>query len=316
MATANNRLADVDRSVSEIIAFDDSKLAKVKPGLAEAEGFALSPAQLRGIFGINSESFGELPSRIVVPDLASHQANDGSYRVAGYLYVVEPVEWVPRIRHGATVPLSTLKSDFQENDPILESELNSLGVAVQLATDANGSYRGTKTEPLTDNPIPGNLSSCPIHQLTVFPMLRVRALKRQRIDLHVASTGGDKGLWWANSDKSGYWDQVRVHAERIGPVSDFQLHPIPLKGPAEVARLVFILPVPQFSSNGEIEVTTLISRSGWYNWFIWEECPWEVTDELLVVAAPHNQAAFEAATTWTPLASTVPEDVETVKPLR
>ncbi|KAK3307795.1 uncharacterized protein B0T15DRAFT_85375 [Chaetomium strumarium] len=315
MASATVRLADVDRSATDMITFDDSKLAKVKPGLAAAEGFNLSPSQLRDIFGITPEAFQEMPARLVVPDLASHQADDGSYQVTGFLYLVEPVEWVPRVHRGATVPLSALKPNFQESQPVAESQFNTPGIAAQLATKAatTGLYRDTKAEPLTNKPIPSSLSACPIHQLTVFPLLRVRALKRQRIDLHVATSaaGGKEDLWWANSDTPGYWDKVGVSAGRVADVIDFQLHPIPLNGDPEVAQLVWILPVPQFSadaSDGELSVTTLVSRSGWHHWYIWEECPWEAatgsTDdqgELLLVAAPQNQAAFKAATVWTPL---------------
>jgi hypothetical protein len=81
MASATARLADVDRSASETITFDDSKLDKTKPGLAEAEGFTLTPELLRDLFSIVPETFKETPSRIVVPDLASHQADDGSHDV-------------------------------------------------------------------------------------------------------------------------------------------------------------------------------------------------------------------------------------------
>jgi hypothetical protein len=301
MATANTRLADVDRSASELITFDDSKIGKVKPQFGKAEGFELPPELLRAIFGITPESFGEMPSRIVVPDLASQQASDGSYHVTGYLYLAEPVEWVPRVQRGATVKLSTLESGFQDNTPVFESELNLPGVAAQLSSDATGSYRGTKAEPLTANSIPSTLSACPLHQLTIYPILGARALKRQRIDFHVAATGGGRDLWWANSDNPGYWDKVCVSAGRVVPVTNFQLHPIPLNGTADVARLVWILPVPQLSNTGEVEITTLISRAGWHHWYIWEECQWEDVDDRLLVAAPQNQAAFKPATIWTPL---------------
>jgi hypothetical protein len=68
-----------------------------------------------------------------------------------------------------------------------------------------------------------------------------------------------------------------------------------------LASLAWILPVPQLSSTGEIEVTTLISRAGWHHWYTWEKCQWEDVDDLLLVAAPQNQAAFKPATIWTPL---------------
>ncbi|KAK4100188.1 hypothetical protein N658DRAFT_497662 [Parathielavia hyrcaniae] len=60
-------------------------------------------------------------------------------------------------------------------------------------------------------------------------------------------------------------------------------------------------------ADGEMEVTTLVSRKGWHNWYIWEESQWEAVSpterELLIVPAPQGQTAFQAETVWTPLAT-------------
>lgn len=314
MAPSTKRLADVDRSKTESIDFDDSKLGKVKPPLAQAEGFGLSSSELRNIFGMRPSSFGNLPRRIVIPDLKASAKADG-HSVTGYLYIVEPVAWVPRVRHGSTIPLSVFKKpNVKEEHPVLESALNKPGVAAQVITNTAGASIGTKAEPLTNNPIHStatkagleirdNLPSSPIHQLTVFPMLRVRALKQQRIDLQVNAA---KKLTWTNTEKSGYWDKTVVSAKRISSaVGSFQLHPLPLQGPDDLSKLLFILPVPRLLDSGELEVATLVSRSSWPEWYLYEENAWvnAPADKILMVAAPQNQTAFQAVTTWAPLVS-------------
>ncbi|KAL6409969.1 hypothetical protein AUP68_06376 [Ilyonectria robusta] len=90
MAASDKRLADIDRSKTEPINFDNSKLGKVKPPLASAEGFGLSSSELRNVFGIRPSSFGSLPRRIVIPDLKASAKADG-HSVTGYLYIVEPI---------------------------------------------------------------------------------------------------------------------------------------------------------------------------------------------------------------------------------
>ncbi|KAK7421106.1 hypothetical protein QQZ08_010110 [Neonectria magnoliae] len=317
MAPSPKRLADVDRSKTEPIDFDDSKLGKVKPILAKAEGFTLSSKELRDVFGMRPNAFGTLPRRIVIPDFKATPKADG-YQVSGYLYIVEPVAWVPRVRHGVTIPLSVFKKpSVKEEKPVHESALNKPGVAAQLITNTSGALIGTKAEPLTNNAIHStatkdglevrdNLPPFPIHQLTVFPMLRVRALKQQRIELHLNAS---KKLTWAKTETAGYWDKTVVSAKRISPaVGSFQLHPLPLQGPDDLSKLLFIQPVPRLLDNGELEVTTLISRSGWPEWYLWEDTHWvdAAPNRFLMVAAPQNQTAFQAMTTWAPL--NLPDD--------
>ncbi|KAK7420235.1 hypothetical protein QQX98_002890 [Neonectria punicea] len=317
MAPSPKRLADVDRSKTEPIDFSDFKLGKLKPVLAKAEGFALSSKELRDVFGIRPNAFGTLPRRMVIPDFKASPKADG-YQVVGYLYIVEPVAWVPRVRHGVTIPLSVFKKpSVKEDKPVQESAMNKPGVAAQLITNTSGALIGTKVEPLTNNAIHStatkdglevrdNLPPFPIHQLTVFPMLRVRALKQQRIDLHLNAA---KKLTWAKTETAGYWDKTVVSAKRISPaVGSFQLHPLPLQGPEDLSKLLFIQPVPRLLDNNELEVTTLISRSGWPEWYLWEETHWvdAAPDRFLMVAAPQNQTAFQAMTTWAPL--NLPDD--------
>ncbi|KAL6409970.1 hypothetical protein AUP68_06377 [Ilyonectria robusta] len=67
-------------------------------------------------------------------------------------------------------------------------------MAAQLITNTAGAYIRTKAASLTNNPIHStatkaglkiqdNLPPFPIYQLTVFPILHIRALKQQHINL-------------------------------------------------------------------------------------------------------------------------------------
>ena len=110
-------------------------------------------------------------------------------------------------------------------------------MTAHLLTNTTGKLIGTKTVLRTNNPIYSsatkdglelreNLPSMPIHQLTVSPFLRVRAIKEQFIDFQV-STKGDV-LKWAGTDAKSNFDEVVVSASRVSDVvKGFQLSPLP-----------------------------------------------------------------------------------------
>jgi hypothetical protein len=79
-----------------------------------------------------------------------------------------------------------------------------------------------------------------------------------------------------------------------------------MTGNTDCANLAYLLPVPQITSNGEVEVTTLLSCKGWKDWFVYDDAAWEDcsnSDETIQVTVSNNSAAFRPMATWTVLVS-------------
>ena len=68
-----------------------------------------------------------------------------------------------------------------------------------------------------------------------------------------------------------------------------------------------ILPVPKALENGELEITTLLTRTGWDYWLRYD-LPWvsELQNKTITIAAPRNDGAFQPMSTWTTIVSYPP----------
>lgn len=313
MNPSGKALADVARSSEEkalnngMLCVNDDKAKTAKIPLAAAEGVNLSKQQLRDVFGILPETFGSLPTRIIIPDLYATETRACRYTIQGTLYIAEPISWIPRVHKGTTIPASIFKDrSIGETSLVYESSMTVGDVPAYLTT--NGKPLGTTTTrptnkliySVTNHNLRDDLPPTPIHQLTVFPLLQVRAIKEQAICFQIATD--TVKLEWPGSYKGGYWEQIRVQASNIArPTEAFVLHPLPLLGSEVASEAARILPFPHFLDDGELQVTTMISMAGSSNWFIWDEQPWIPSDRQFSVPAPNNTMAFQAATAWYPL---------------
>lgn len=295
-----------DRTGKEPLAFNEHQVPRVRPALANAEGFELLTPELSLIFGIIPRTFETLPKRLVIPVLNGQHHKEHWYNVSGYLYIVEPVAWVPRVKHGDVVPVSVLRStSLKQDTPVKESQL-SVGTFAQLKIAPGALYSGIQLDAHSDNDIPSVVGkdevetvtggTSPIHQLSVFPVLRCKAIKKQRIEYSVNDRSAEL-KWGENSYASGFWDNIRVDSARVNPVRPLQMNPVPMYGKG-LGEKTFLLPMPHVTDDGELEITTLFSRQGWVNWFVYDEQPWEPADDTLDFAVPANDVAFKPVTTW------------------
>jgi hypothetical protein len=89
-------------------------------------------------------------------------------------------------------------------------------------------------------------------------------------------------------------------------VKKLPYNPVPMTGNTDCANLAYLLPVPQITSNGEVEVTTLLSYKGWKDWFLDDEFAWEDhtgSGDTIQVTVSNNSVAFRPMATWTVLVS-------------
>ena len=303
------------RESSEPFQLDSDKIGSVKPTLGEVQGYQLKPEELKNVFGINPDYFGKIPKHIVIPVLHGRHYIEDWYRVTGYLYEVEPKEWVPVISHGKTMPASAFKTTYvREEEKMSQTDFNA-GTEAEVSIEAGGSYYGvtakvksdttlsfkysqstTTKESLTTKGVSGNE---PIYQLFLYPILKGKAVRRQRVDYTINNSS--KELKWMESE-GHFWKDREVSDERLADVRKLAFHPVPMEGNG-LPEKGYILPLPWFEGD-ELKYTTLMSRESWEDWYIYDkESPWEHCDKQISVASPHNGVAFQSMSTWTTLVS-------------
>ncbi|KAJ2915979.1 hypothetical protein MD484_g4438, partial [Candolleomyces efflorescens] len=282
------------------IEFDPTKVKTVKPGLGKARGYQLSPEELRQIFEIDSNRFGELPGRIVIPVLEGHFVSPGwtsfTVEVTGYLYLVEPATWIPQVFRGDTIPASTFKTTYTKEVKTVEETKFTATTSASVNISAGGSYLGItvdakasstidlkfeKTRTSEETRKTEGTTGKAVVELMVYPILQCKVLKKQRIN---------------------YTMERRVADGRLtAAVRRLAYHPVPMSGDTSSAGDTWILPVPQVTSDGGVEITTLISRNNWSDWFhydvSWDDC--SGSQETIDVAAKENGGvAFGPLASW------------------
>ncbi|KAJ6012596.1 hypothetical protein N7522_002951 [Penicillium canescens] len=303
-----------DRTGSEPFELDQAKIGQVKPRLGEVEGYDLNKSELKDVFGIQQDHFGKLPKTIIIPVLQGRFFTEAWYHVTGYLYEVEPEEWVPVVSHKSTMPASNFKTTYvRKEEKISETEFNA-GTSAEISIEAGGSYLGvtasvksnseiafkykqssTTTETLETKGMSGNE---PIHQLCVYPILKGKAIRRQRID-YTINNDSNELKWTEASHGEGYWEAREVSDARLNEFRKSQFHPVPMVGNGLPSK-GYILPLPWFEGN-TLNFTTLMSRQSWENWYVYDKFPWESCNKPISIAAPNNGVAFGPMATWTTL---------------
>ncbi|KAJ2919592.1 hypothetical protein MD484_g805, partial [Candolleomyces efflorescens] len=300
------------------INFDSSTVMTVQPGLASPQGYLLDQDELQTIFGIDSSQFGALPSRIVVPVLEAQPYTEGWSVINGFLYLVVPEAWVPHICHGETIPASKFTAEHctMETKSVSEGIFNA-GTSAALDIGFGGSLvdlsvkvksSGNINLKVTTSPsviqattATGATGDVSIHELMAYPILKCKVIKKQRVEFIVNEEGGLLqwgSQWGLKSPNSAFWNERRVEGPRLSEeVKKLIYHPVPLSDKG-VAEKTWLLPVPQLTSDGDIEVTTLLSYRGWPNWFHYD-APWENCSDLSIqLAAPNNSVGFRPMANW------------------
>lgn len=127
--------------------------------------------------------------------------------------------------------------------------------------------------------------------------MHYQIIKKQRIDYTVNNV--DQLTWTGKTGAS--WAGLKIDRSRVLDIEQYQIHPVPMTGDG-LADRAFILPVLK-DVNGELQVTTLVSRSGWKHWYVYDGADWEDDNDRspLPLAAPENDVAFKpmhAQTQW------------------
>ncbi|KAL8340450.1 hypothetical protein RB601_006511 [Gaeumannomyces tritici] len=315
-ATDTNRDVGSAQQAGQLMDFDESFLPKVRPPLGPAADFGLSSGQVIKIFGFNPDNFTSIPSRLVIPVLKGRRESDGSRRTRGWVYIVEPQEWVPVVRHGDSVTVSEFASPRSKmrSPCIAESKFNS-GCKASIYFQHGGSFYSTRSDVRQTAKLAFEYSDTSateaqlrrngvaddtlVQELLLYPILRCKGIKRQRIDYIVNMTR--KSLEWAA--KPSYTDgleRVRVKASRLARrIANLQLHPVPVYG-SEGEDEARLLPVPEIGQDGDMQVMTLLSRADWPDWYIYE-APFEEWTKTIDLAAPQNDVAVRPSSCWTTL---------------
>jgi hypothetical protein len=311
-----------DRTGTQPFHFDPDKLGKVKPKLAQAEGYTLSVDDLRDIFGIEAKHFGKLPKRLIVPILEGNWQTENWYQVTGNLYIVEPEAWVPQVVHRRTLPVSTFKTTHTNKQETVAETKFAANASAKVSISAGGSFNGvifeakaeaeasslvsfdysvlsTTTETLETSGVQGNE---PVHQLFVYPLLRCKVIKKQRIN-YTINDSSEELKWTADSYKEGYWDAHWVAAKRMKEILQYAFDPVPMKGKG-LGHKAKILPVPKVTATGELNVTTVMTRQGWLDWYVYDR-EWQTVtnNQKISFASPNNEVAFQPMATWTTIVS-------------
>jgi hypothetical protein len=298
------------------VQFDSSKVKTVKPRLAEARGYHLSQHQLQTIFGINGSRFVDIPGRMVIPVLEGRWYTEKWYMTTGYLYLVEPQAWIPQTLHGSTLPVSKFKTEHTtEARSVSETNFNA-GTSASLDIEAGGSYYGvtagvkssssvefkasTSSTVTNASTTTGSTGDLPVRELMVYPILQCKVIKKQRIEYTINDESSE--LKWGNSYEDGFWNERNVPDTRLNEVKKLAYHPVPMSG-GGLGEKAYLLPVPQVTSNGDVEVTTLLSRQGWTDWYHYDVAWEDGNDMTIEVAVPNNSVAFRPMATWTILVS-------------
>ncbi|KAJ8125595.1 hypothetical protein O1611_g8043 [Lasiodiplodia mahajangana] len=304
---------DLFQISEQLIDFDESLLRKTRPPLGATEDFHLTADQVRKIFGIDEKQFTPIPAQLVVPVLKGRWTKKNVYHTSGWLYILEPQEWLPVVRHGDSVIASQFKSPHSTNrKDISEAKFNS-DCKASIEFHLEGSYYGTSAGVTQSSNISFEYSSTSVteeilrkngvagdtlvEELVLYPILRCKATRKQRID-YIINTKGKNLKWGNNSSGPKHREQLlRVPSSRLGRIAKMQFHPVPVNGSGHesMARL---LPIPRIASNGEIEVVTLISCADWQDWYIYE-AEFQECSETIDLAASRNNAAFRPTSCWT-----------------
>ncbi|KKF95612.1 hypothetical protein CFO_g2047 [Ceratocystis platani] len=292
------------------LTFDESKVSKAKIPMLEPSGYDLSRDELQSIFGIDPSRFGALPKRIVVPTLEGRWYVEHWYSVTGWIYVLEPVAWVPQVYHGRTEPVSKFKKKYtKEVTNVKESNFNA-STSASLTIEAGGSYMGITASIKSTNEIKfevsqsnsveekmnesGEVGDVPVHKIFVYPNLRCKVVKKQRINYTINDESNE--LKW-DSHNGETWNDRWVGDSNLGPLKKLAWNPVPMTG-SGLAGKCYILPVPQNAPGGGVEVETVMSRQGWTDWYHYN-LPWETPeDETITLAVPNNSIAFQPMATW------------------
>lgn len=307
-----------DRTGSEAVEFHPSKLGTIKPVLANPEGNFLTRDELEKIFGIDEHRFAELPKRMVIPSLSGGWFKEQWYSTTGWLYVVEPVEWVPQVSFGTTMPVSEFKTEYKKTNSSKSSSEFNANTEAEVSFKAGGSFYGvtanvkstskvgfeysSRTESDESMETRGTSGNVAIHEVFVYPKLRCKIIKKQRID-YIINDSSSELRWTPDSCNSGYWDERWVADKRLNQMKRLIIHPVPMEGNG-LGNKAHMFPISQITSRGnDIDVTTLMSRSGWSGWYHYD-VPWEEGDgEAIDFASPNNSVAFPPMVTWTALVS-------------
>ncbi|KAM0737991.1 hypothetical protein ACQRIT_007467 [Beauveria bassiana] len=297
--------------------FDDSKVETVKINMLGSSGYDLSPEELKKIFGINPTRFGSLPKQIVIPVLEGSWYTQQWYSVTGWLYVLEPVAWVPQVAHGRTEAVSKFAKQYtNEEKSFSETKFNAAAEA-SISIEAGGSYMGVTATVKSSSEIKfqvsksttvdetiktsGNLGDVPVHELFVYPNLRCKVIRKQRVD-YTINDSSEELKWTPDSYRDGYWDERRVKNSNVGELRKLAWAPVPMYGNG-LASKASILALPQNTADGGVDIITLISRQGWGDWYHYD-IPWQtVTDQHITLAVPNNTIAFQPTGTWAILVS-------------
>ncbi|KAL1617879.1 hypothetical protein SLS56_010801 [Neofusicoccum ribis] len=313
-----------DRTGSAPFQFNANRLGTIKPYLAEPEGIDLSTDELKLVFGIQEQYFAKLPKRMVIPVLEGRWYTEHWHSTTGYLYVVEPEAWVPQVSHGDTMPASAFKTTYvREEETITETKFNA-GTSAEVSIEAGGTFYGVTANVKSTSDISfryssstttkeslettGTSGNAPIHQLFVYPKLRCKVIRKQRID-YTINDSSEELKWTGDSYRNGYWGERWVSDKRLGRVRNLGLHPVPMDGNG-LGHKAYVLPIPELTDGGDdIDVTTIMSRQGWVDWYVYD-IDWEEVedDETIDLAAPRNGVAFRPMTTWTTLPPINPDD--------
>ncbi|KAJ2919646.1 hypothetical protein MD484_g817, partial [Candolleomyces efflorescens] len=308
----------------EKIVFDATRVKTVRPTLGKVKGYNLEEDELKAIFGIDAKRFGELPSRMVVPVLEGQQIHNGT-SITGNLYLVEPVAWIPHVWYSKTIPAGVFKTQHNTTVKTVAEATFTCGTSASLNIQGTANYNNisatakfscemslsimkscSTTETSTTT---GTTGDVPIHELMIYPVLQCKVIKLQKLNYSsVISSSGSltpEITWGRHSGDdidNDFWERRRVASTRLGEgILKLSYHPIPMTG--HVDSSMYLLPVPQMTSTGEVEVTTLLSRSNWKDWFHYD-APWENpthSDQIINIAVPNNGVAFRPMATWTDL---------------
>jgi len=294
------------------VTFDERDLGSVQPGLAAVKGFQLSEEELKDIFDIDKARFGDLPKRLVIPELHGEHYTENWYRVKGWLYQVEPVEWVPVVISEGTIPKSAFTTEYTRKEVEKSEKSFNASTSASLTIEGGGSYYGITADVKSENTVSfevkksryleeqwetkGTTGEVPIHKLFVYPLLRCRIVKRQDIEYTVNNSSTE--LKWTRDRDQGHC----VGSGRLSRVRKLQFNPVPMTGWA-VNGKTHILPVPKVE-NGVFSVTTLMSRTEWTDWYVYDapNADWEdVHKGTMDFSAPNSGTAFGPMYTVVPL---------------
>ncbi|GKT41690.1 uncharacterized protein ColSpa_01871 [Colletotrichum spaethianum] len=126
-----------------------------------------------------------------------------------------------------------------------------------------------------------------VAQLFVFPNLKCKVIKQQRIVYTI-----DEPIWKMKIPGGDMnWGPRQIAVGRLDGNYP-RISPVPTKGKGlgEIAQLC---PIFTFVDGSEDEMNTLISRTDWEKWSLYDSYPWtEPTNQAITVAVPDNKCTF------------------------